>query len=139
VLRTSGGLQIDTSQGNDFFCSGSAGPDGTAFVNWAVPVPGNPLRAAFNLTIPGFTKGLTGTGRPMQLVVLIAGDMGNIWNAPDLCKMDITGNAPASGASGTVHKVTGAIRCSAPIAPLRQPSLPLTIERFEFTSAVTFE
>jgi len=138
VLQTSGGLDIDTAQGNDFFCSGSSGSDGRAFLNWAVPVRGTSLRAAFNLTIPGFARGLTGSGKPVELVVLIAGDQGNIWNAPELCKVDLTGNAPAAGAPGNVYKITGTIRCP-PIAGQRQPTPPLAIARFEFTSAVTFE
>jgi hypothetical protein len=136
VLRTSGGLDIDTSQGNDFFCPGSLGPDGTAYLNWAVPVRGNDLRASFGLTIRNFGRGVTGNGLPVELVVLIAGATGNIWNTTDLCKVDVTGNAPVAG---KLHKVSGVIRCSAGIAGLRQPTLPLTIGRFEFTSGVTVE
>lgn len=138
VLQTSGGLDIDVALGNDFFCPGSVGPDGTGYLNWAVPVRGTDLRAAFNVTVPALMKGLTSNARPVQLVVLIAGDQGNIWNAPDLCKLDLTANGPAPGAAAKVFRMTGAIRCP-PITGQRQPSAPLTIQKFEFTSAVTFE
>jgi hypothetical protein len=139
ALRTSGGLAIDLVAGNDFFCPGAAGEMGNAYLNWVVPVPGNELRAAFNITIDKLARGETGTGKSMEVAVLIAGEMGNIWNTRDLCKVDVTANTQAASSPMTIYKVSGVIRCSAPIVGIRQPSQPLTIQRFEFTSAVVFE
>jgi hypothetical protein len=139
LFRTTGGLAAEVRHGDHNPCGSSVDSSTQVTLVWVFPVAGVDDRAALILHLGSLPRGQTAPARPIEVSVAIAGPMANLWDATDLCTVDITANeAVATLADGVVYKVVGQVRCSAPLPGSKMDSPALTLQTLEFTTGVKY-
>jgi hypothetical protein len=141
-FRTSGPFAIDVTNAIMNPCSGTADANSHVEISFTAPVPSTDLLALVVVSIDALPKGQTGTGKPIDFTMLLAGETGDIWESTQ-CTIDVGTNADAdgdAGAAGAPHRyrIAAAVHCAADIPGQRSPTPPLKIERLDFVTAIVY-